>query len=400
MAAIEDKKSGPDPERIDPNAVKKELLARYPTPARIAGAHMSSLVSIPHMTPDKATAIQAAAGATVASLDGPIAEELIRESVRSIRASRRTTRVLQKLLEQAFDALPSGPHKKIETIPGIGKQTAAALVAKMVSIDDFDTPESVVGYFGCFPEENTSGVDKFGRPVPPGTMRMSPKGNDLVRRCLWNAAKTAILHNPVIRALYARLRARGKRGDVTLGHCMGKLLHQVFFVWKKDQPFIAPAPATEGNAEPLGPAQNEEARGRKGLGPKRQAVTRASSKIQPPARQNNTSTGASASPASAGHINFARLRQQITLQQVLRELHCWDRLKGHGPQRRGPCPIHAPSSTQGRTFSVNLEKQAFQCFDASCGAKGNALDLWAQSHGLTILQAAHDLAQRFGITKE
>ena len=377
-----------------------QLLARYPTPARIAGAHMSSLVSIPHMTPDKATAIQAAAGATVASLDGPIAEELIRESVRSIRASRRTTRVLQKLLEQAFDALPSGPHKKIETIPGIGKQTAAALVAKMVSIDDFDTPESVVGYFGCFPEENTSGVDKFGRPVPPGTMRMSPKGNDLVRRCLWNAAKTAILHNPVIRALYARLRARGKRGDVTLGHCMGKLLHQVFFVWKKDQPFIAPAPATEGNAEPLGPAQNEEARGRKGLGPKRQAVTRASSKIQPPARQNNTSTGASASPASAGHINFARLRQQITLQQVLRELHCWDRLKGHGPQRRGPCPIHAPSSTQGRTFSVNLEKQAFQCFDASCGAKGNALDLWAQSHGLTILQAAHDLAERFGITTE
>jgi hypothetical protein len=26
-----------------------------------------------------------------------------------------------------------------------------------------------------FPEENTSGVDKFGNPLPPGTMHMSRK---------------------------------------------------------------------------------------------------------------------------------------------------------------------------------------------------------------------------------
>ena len=73
---------------------------------------------------------------------------------------------MKELLEQAYDDLPPGPHQQIETIPGIGKQTAAALVAKMVSIDRFATPGSVVSYFGIFPEENTSGVDKFGRPVP------------------------------------------------------------------------------------------------------------------------------------------------------------------------------------------------------------------------------------------
>src|SRR5206468_3286391 len=105
-------------------------------------------------------------------------------------------------------------------------------VAKMVSIDHFDKPESVVAYFGVFPEESSSGVDKSGRPVPPGTLSMSRQGNDLVRSCLWNAAKSAILHNPVIRSLYARQRAQGKRGDVALGHCMRKLLHLVFAVWK------------------------------------------------------------------------------------------------------------------------------------------------------------------------
>src|SRR5205085_2022966 len=122
------------------------------------------------------------------------------------------------------------------------------------------------------PEENSSGVDKFGRPVPPGTRVMSRKGNDLVRRCLWNAAKTAILHNPAIRSLYARQRAAGKRGDVALGHCMRKLLHLVFAVWKTDQPFVPRPAGTE--ERPSVPARGAEtAEGRKGPSPDRQAVT-------------------------------------------------------------------------------------------------------------------------------
>src|SRR5262249_55534638 len=130
------------------------LLAKYPTPAKIASANLSSLLSIPHMTEDQAQKIQTAARHTVASLGGPAAEGLIRQSVRSIRSSQKAACVWKRLLEQAFDALPPGPHQKIETIPGIGKQTAAALVAKMVSIDRFETPDSVVNYFGVFPEEN------------------------------------------------------------------------------------------------------------------------------------------------------------------------------------------------------------------------------------------------------
>jgi hypothetical protein len=64
---------------------------------------------------------------------------------------------------------------------GIGSATAAVLVAKMVDIERFPTPESLVGYFGVFPEENSSGVDKHGNPLPSGTLHMSRKGNDLAR---------------------------------------------------------------------------------------------------------------------------------------------------------------------------------------------------------------------------
>jgi hypothetical protein len=332
----------------------------------------------------------------VAGFHGPVIEELIRQSVRSIQHSQKTTRALHGALEEAFDALPPGPHQQIETITGIGKLTAAALVAKMVSIDRFATPGSVVNYFGIFPEENTSGTDKFGRPIPSGTMRLSPKGNDLVRRCLWNAAKVALVHNPVIRDLYARQRAQGKRGDVALGHGMRKLLHLVFAIWKTGKPFTPPA-ADSRNESPIPAAKIERAQGRKGQRPGRQAVTQAGSTIPQPVAASNSAGAVAAAPGEAQGIDFARLRQQITMEQVLRELRWWDRLTGHGDQRRGPCPIHEPGASRGRGFSVHLGKKVFQCFEASCGAKGNALDLWTQSRGVTIHQAAHELAQRLGI---
>ena len=88
---------------------------------------------------------------------------------------------MRRLLSDAYAALPASPHLQVVTIPGIGVATAAVLIAQAVDINRFATPDRFVGYFGVFPEENTSGVDKFGNPLPPGTMRMSRKGNDLVR---------------------------------------------------------------------------------------------------------------------------------------------------------------------------------------------------------------------------
>ena len=231
-------------------------------------------------------------------------------------------------------------------------------------------------------------------------MCMSRKGNDLVRGYLWNAAKTATLHNPVVRALYARQRALNKRGDVALGHCMRKLLHLVFAVWKTDRPFTLSQP--EGAETSTAPSpEMEKAEGRKGQSPDRQAVTPAPSKIPPPGAADNVlpAPQVTARPSNR-RLDFAQLRRQVSMEQVLRELHWWDCLKGHGVQRRGPCPIHEESSTPSRSFSVNLGKNVFQCFDASCGARGNVLDLWAQSRRLPLSQAAHELAERLGISAE
>jgi transposase len=365
------------------------LLARCPTPERLAQASLESLSGVPYLKAEKAAALQLAARVSVGSLRGAVAEALVQETLREIELSQDIEKRLRKLLCAAFAALPAGPQQQLTTIKGIGEATAAAIVAKVVSIDRFATPAQLVSYFGVFPEENTSGYDRWGQAVPPGTMQMSRQGNDLVRRYLWMAAQTATLHNPAIRALYARQKSRGKRGDVALGHCMRKLLHLVFAVWKTGRPFNPahypwePRPATAPPEKQMAAGHRED----KPLDQK--VVTAATCNVESAVSPVN------ALPRRPVKIDYAALRGQVTMEQVLRHLNWLPQLRGPGAQRRGPCPIHANAEDRHRSFSVALDKQVFQCFHAPCAAQGNVLDLWAAVHELPLYEAALHLAETF-----
>ena len=385
------------------------LLKKYPTPERIAAAQFSSLEKIPYLKVELAKKLQAAAQNSIGSLRGGVAEALIRECVGQLEHCRESEKRLQKLLLGAYDALPASGHLHITSIPGIGRLTAAVLVAKMICIERFATPENLVGYFGLFPEENTSGVDRQGNKIPPGTMHMSAKGSDLVRRYLFNAAKSATQHNPAVRDLYARVRKTGTRGDVALGHCMRKLLHQVYGIWASNQPFdeqkaraqrlpTPEAPATQPTSIDSGESnrhvtsETETAAGHKQDSLQQKVVTAAVISIGPsPASVNQT-----ASP-TAGSVDYAFLREQITIEQVLSHLGYFDGLRGSGEERRGSCPLHETAGQGTKDFSVNLRKNVFRCFKLHCGKAGNVLDFWAAVHNLPLYEAALHLAGTFDL---
>jgi transposase len=388
------------------------LLDKYPSAQRIAQAQLGSLEKIPYLPQDQALPLHQAAQHSVASLRGEVAETLVRELVAQVRHCQQTEQKMRQLLSAAFAELPPSGHLQVVTIPGIGDASAAALVAKIVDMDRFATPQHLVSYFGIFPEENTSGVDKHGNPVPPGTMHMSHKGNDLVRAYLWNAARVAIVHNPAIRALYRRLRAKGKRGDVAIGHCMRKLLHLVFAVWKSNRPFdaqhfpwqspsdtpVSTPPASAPATPAAAPASNDKAVGHQAELAAEKVVTTADSSVQPapaPVKPPPAATTRAARPK----VDFAFLRPQVTMEQVLRHLGLFEQLKGRGLQRRGCCPVHGQPGQAQKTFSVHLGKQVFQCFEARCAVSGNVLDLWAALRRLPLYEAALDLAATFHLPR-
>jgi transposase len=402
-----------------------ELLDKYPTAQRIGQARLASLQKIPYLAPELAAQLHLVAQQSIACLSGDVAEALVCDLVGQVRHTQHAEEQMRRLLADAYAALPASPHLQVVTIPGIGVATAAAIIAQGVDINRFPTPEHLVGYFGVFPEENSSGVDKDGNPLPPGTLRMSRKGNDLVRHYLWNAARSAVRHNPAIGALYRRLKAKGKRGDIALGHCMRKLLHLVFAVWKTNRPFdekhfpwetpdeaatteaIAETPSSnddntqpsisnesEAGASCIPSTNNEAAVGHKRDLPEKEVVTTANSKLAPPPPSVKPATR----PARP-KVDFVFLRQQVSMEQVLRELGLLDKLRGRGLQLRGPCPLHGGPNNAQPTFSAHLGKHAFQCFHASCRAQGNALDLWAAMHKLPLYEAALHLAETFGVPR-
>jgi transposase len=388
------------------------LLDKYPTAQRIAQARLASLQKIPYFAPEMAEQVYLVAQQSIASLDGEVAETLVRDLVDQVRHTQKAERRMRKLLDDAFEQLPASPHNQVVTVPGIGTATAAVLVSKIIDIHRFATPEKFVGYFGVFPDENTSGVDKQGRPLPPGTMRMSAKGNDLARSYLWNAARAAIRFNPAIAALFQRLKAKGKRGDVAIGHCMRKLLHLVFAVWKSNRPFDdkhfpGQPPHADANEMTVGhkqdlPAQEVVTTATDTVAPTPPAVETVAPKKQlgaPDAPATSSTEPAPAKRSARPKIDFAFLRQQVTMEQILRHLGLFDGLRGRGLQRRGPCPIHGQPTDKAGTFSAHLGKNIFQCFKADCAAQGNVLDLWAAIHHQPLYEAALHLAETFHLAR-
>jgi transposase len=395
------------------------LLDKYPTPQRLAQARLTSLENIPYLPLGKAQALHQTAQQSVGSLSGAVAETLVRDLVSQVRHCEQAEKKMRELLSAAYAELPPSGHRQLITIPGIGEATAAVLVAKIVDIERFATAEHLVGYFGVFPEESSSGVDRNGKPLPPGTMCMSHKSNDLARHYLWNAARVGIRFNPALRALYRRLKAKGKRGDVAIGHCMRKLLHLVFAVWKTNRSFdahyfpwepndsqvstVSPASARQpAEAEQLsspaatGPAcANDKAAGHKREIPAEKVVTTATSSVDPALSAVNPP----APPAARPRVDFAFVRGQVTMEQVLRHLGLFDRLRGRGQQRRGICPIHAHASDHEPTLSIHLGKNLFHCFQATCAAQGNVLDFWAAVHRMPIYEAALQLAETFHVAR-
>jgi transposase len=367
-----------------------ELLTRYPTARLLARATDADLQAIPYLPHDRAGALLAAAGDSVGSLSGAVADDLVRDQVRQVRDAQARQKRLENLLVAAYRDLPAANH--LATIKGFGEVTAAILTAFVLDIDRFATPGQLVNYFGVLPVEASSGVDRDGTPRGPKRYRMSPRGNDLVRRYLWMAALSAAKHNPACRALYARVRAKHPdRPSIAIGHVMRKLLHLAFAVWKTGRPFdpqhypwAGPTEVTRDNASV-------------------EEVQAAGHTLDEPAGSVVTATCAAtvADPVVAVDgagvwLDFAHLKRQLPMARILDHLGLTARLKGSGAQRRCACPIHRGDG-RGRTFSVNLEANVYQCFDAKCASQGDVIDLWAALHQRDVRGAALDLVQLFGL---
>ena len=130
-----------------------------------------------------------------------------------------------------------GRHPSLKTdrayllsIPAVGEKTARRRLAVLHS-RTFKSAEQVASFLGLVPVEHPSGRSVHKRP------HLSKNGDAKTPAVLYMAAVVATRYNPDIKALYARLCARGKPKMVALGAAMRKLVHLCFAVIKHPQPY-------------------------------------------------------------------------------------------------------------------------------------------------------------------
>ena len=211
------------------------ILAAYPTAEafrRLAPGRLARMRCDGHhfVGPELAKAIIADARTSVGRHHGPAYQLQVRHCCEDMDLFRRRVREIDGDIEQALATHEVGTL--LTSIVGIGKTTAARIIAEVGDPADFTSPATLASYVGVVPALRQSGKRQ------PRHARISSIGNARLRAALWMPTIVAVRKNPWLKPYYDRLIARGKLPKVALVACMHKLLGAVHSVARRRQPFV------------------------------------------------------------------------------------------------------------------------------------------------------------------
>lgn len=113
----------------------------------------------------------------------------------------------------------------LTTIPAVGRKTGLLMLGLLRS-HDFEKASQVAAYVGLVPIHFQSGSSVNKRS------RLSKAGDSKIRSSLFMPSVVALQYNPHIKALYQRLREKGKPKMLIVGAAMRKLVHLCYGVLK------------------------------------------------------------------------------------------------------------------------------------------------------------------------
>lgn len=112
-------------------------------------------------------------------------------------------------------------NSHIPSILGIGKVSAASIIAEIEDVSRFDSPNKILAFAGLDPRVYQSGTQEFRG-------RMNKKGSVVLRRVLMNCAESVLMYNPAFYAYYRRKRDEGKPHRVAISHVARKLVRVIY----------------------------------------------------------------------------------------------------------------------------------------------------------------------------
>lgn len=158
----------------------------------------------------------------------PLTTELIDDRLQQLETDiAKIDQRLQQLAAQHF----SGLLELLQTIPGIGKQTAVVLIYITGGFTKFDDNRKLASYVGICPRLWQSGSSVKGRGS------ICKLGCGYLRKLLYVCSWSAKRYNPACKQMHQRLKQKGKPEKVINVAIAHKLLRQAFAVGTKREPF-------------------------------------------------------------------------------------------------------------------------------------------------------------------
>ena len=208
------------------------LLEEFPGAKLVANSNLTHLKNLlctaskGHYGREKAIEIRDAARSSIGSCMPAKSLEL-QHTVHMIQELTREIDDIEGEIQKIMDDLDS----PISTIPGIGLQMGAMIIAEVGEFSSFDSPDKILAYAGLSPSIYQSGQLKNCYP------HMEKRGSRYLRYALFNAAKYVCIWEPTFAAYLAKKRSEGKHYFVAISHAAKKLVRLIFALEKTRQPY-------------------------------------------------------------------------------------------------------------------------------------------------------------------
>lgn len=209
------------------------LLDEFPGAKQIAGAnltHLKSLLSAAskgRYTRDMAVTIREAARASIGS-HMPAKSLELRHTIHLIRELDSEIAEIEAEIQSLMDELGS----TITSIPGMGINMAAMILAEVGDFSRFASPDKLLAYAGLSPSTYQSGQ------LTNAYSHMEKRGSRYLRYALYNATKYVCHWDPSFAAYLAKKRSEGKHYNVALSHAAKKLVRLIFALERSHRPYL------------------------------------------------------------------------------------------------------------------------------------------------------------------
>jgi transposase len=162
----------------------------------------------------------------------PVQDPVVRKCLKqSIAEATRQINTLQCAMRALVQEHCASIFALLISIKGIGEKTALTMITVTNAFRGFNNAKQILAFIGASPRIVQSGTSVHGRGA------ICKLGHGGARSIMYMCSMSAIQSNKACKALYERLRAKGKPKKVALIAVVNKLVRQMFAVVTSNTPY-------------------------------------------------------------------------------------------------------------------------------------------------------------------